>query len=109
MEVLEIKLNEISEEHTLRCDVKFHLSYTKLKREGESLIQLCNLIKFGKNKLDLSKLDIVHIKYAEISNVQSDGEVNPISLDKVDYPEFERLSKKINKGDIIKPGKNQFL
>jgi len=109
MEVLEIKLNEISEEHTLRCDVKFHLSYTKLKRGGESLIQLCNLIKFRKNKPDLSSLDIIHIKYVEISNVQSDGEVNLISLDKVDYPEFERLSKKINKGDIIKPEKKSIL
>jgi len=102
-------LSDLNKEKTLRFDVKFHNVFTKIIETKETRPFL-DFFEPTEKKCD--EYDLDEIKYVEIGSVTTEGEINPFDLtnDKeLDLTEKERLTKKINNGDIFKPEKGSIL
>ncbi|WP_205773628.1 hypothetical protein [Aggregatibacter actinomycetemcomitans] len=94
------RLSAFCSEKSLRCDYKHASSFEVSYKEFYSYKDLFDFVSY--KKIELAKLD--SFQYAEISNVNKLGEVEPITLSFSNrQEENENLFKKIEKGDIIKP------
>lgn len=94
------RLSDFRSEKSLRCDYKYASSFNMNYQEFYSYKDLFDFVSY--KKIELSQLD--SFQYAEISNVNKLGEVEPITLSFSNrQEENESLFKKIEKGDIIKP------
>ena len=103
----QVNLNDLSHESYLRFNV--HLTwfkFTKASIDTYSFKQLFDII--DRKSLNIDDLD--EIKYAEISNVTKDGNVNPVLLKPNERDDFnDNYFKKIYSGDIIKPSPGDIL
>jgi type I restriction enzyme S subunit len=100
------KLTSFASETSLRFDYLFNDFVSQLSGDYYIYKELFDIVEYS--KLDISELSI--FKYAEIGNVEKTGDVNPITLSFDDRNELnESLFKKIEKGDIIKPKKDDIL
>ncbi len=100
------KLTSFASETSLRFDYLFNNFVSQLSGDYYTYKELFDIV--GYSKLDISGLST--IKYAEIGNVEKTGDVNPVTLSLDDRNELnESLFKKIEKGDIIKPQKDDIL
>jgi len=106
---LQTSLSDLNKEKTLRFDVKFHDVFTKVV-ETKKVRPFLDFFKPAEKKC--AKYDLDKIKYVEIGSVTTESEVNPFDLSnnkEVDLTEKERLTKKIENGDIFKPKKGGIL
>ena len=100
-------LSYISNELTLRSDVKFIISDSILSSEDYYLFSDLFYI-VNDDKIDVSEL--TEFKYVEIGNISSTEDVTPVTLSTEERNEFnEKYFKKIENGDIIKVCKNDIL
>ena len=94
------RLSDFRSEKSLRCDYKYASSFNMNYQEFYSYKDLFDFVPY--KKIELSQLD--SFQYAEISNINKLGEVEPITLSFSNrQEENESLFKKIEKGDVIKP------
>lgn len=107
LKVENILFNQIRKENSFRFDVDF-LSFNS-KKTLENSIPFSDLFTIvGKERVDIQELDT--FKYAEITDVEKTGDVNPNYLDVNHRDESnESYFKKIEKGDIILPAANDIL
>jgi len=106
---LQISLSDLNKEKTLRFDVKFHDVFTKIIKTKKTRSFL-DFFKPAEKKCD--EYDLDEIKYVEIGSVTTEGEINPLDLSnnkELDLTEKERLTKKIENGDIFKPERGSIL
>ena len=96
MDIIKISLTDLSREKTIRSDTKFHLFYTNhVRNSREKFIPLTKVINIHRPKVNLSSINLTAIHYVEISNVTSEGEINPMSLAELkNVAKIERLTKK---------------
>ena len=105
---LQTSLSDLNKEKTLRFDVKFHNVFTKVI-ETEETRPFLDFFGLAEKKCD--EYDLNEIKYVEIGSVTSEGEISPLDLSnkELELTEKERLTKKIENGDIFKPEKGSLL
>lgn len=100
-------LSYISNELTLRSDVKFIISDSHLSSEDYYLFSDLFYI-VSDDKIDASELS--EFNYVEIGNISSTEDVSPVVLSTEERNELnEKYFKKIENGDIIKVCKNDIL
>ncbi len=100
------KLSDFRTEGSLRCDVKYILSFETNDNKFYNYKDLFEFVPY--QKIDISLLD--NFLYAEIGNVSKLGEVEPTELSFDNRQEdIESLFKKIEKGDIILPVSGDIL
>lgn len=100
------KFSELSAEVSLRCNFNFINNLSPLTEAFYSYRSLFEIIEPSKPNID----DLESFQYAEIGNVSKTGEVSPVCLSFSDRDEEnESLFKKIEKGDIIFPDKDDIL
>lgn len=104
--VNKVKLSEIAQEKSLRFDISFIKFFASQKQEYYSYKDLFCIPAI--NNVNLSEIE--ELKYAEISNINKEGEVYPVHLcfDNKNE-ENESYFAKIEKGDIFKPQINSIL
>jgi len=104
--VKKIKFSNLSKEKTTRFDLPFIHNMDKAYISYYTYHDLFDVIEY--TKLDITLLD--NIIYAEIGDIAKTGEVNPVQLSFDNRHELnENYFKKIEKGDIIKPLKDDIL
>lgn len=104
--VNKVKLSEIAQEKSLRFDVSFIKFFASQKQEYYGYKDLFCIPAV--NNVNLSEIE--ELKYAEISNINKEGEVYPVHLcfDNKNE-ENESYFAKIERGDIFKPQINSIL
>lgn len=105
--VQNIDISYIANEWTLRTDVNYIVSDINVSRDDYYRFDdLFDIV--SDDKVDIEKLYV--FKYAEISDVTSEGDVYPVQLDIDERNELnDNYFKKIEKGDIIYAKKNDIL
>lgn len=107
LKIENIPFKQIRKENSFRFDVDF-LSFNSKKTSDNSIpfSELFEIVE--KEKVDVDELE--NLKYAEITDVEKTGDVNPNYLDINKRDELtENYLKKIEKGDIILPLINDIL
>lgn len=100
------RLSDFRSEESLRYDYKYISSFVTNSKDFYTFRNLFDFVPY--EKVDIEQLE--KFKYAEIGNVNKLGEVEPVELSFEDkQEENESLFKKIEKGDIINPKKNDIL
>jgi len=101
-----IKLSNLSQEKTVRFDVSF-IGYTSSSiKNYYTYKDLFDCIESEK----LNLLNLNDFKYVEIGNITKDGEIYPVPLSfNTRSEKNENYFKKIEKGDILKPKKDDIL
>lgn len=106
LNVVKKRLSDFRSEESLRCDYKYIASLVTSSKCFYTYRNLFDFVSY--EKVNIEELD--NFKYAEIGNVNKLGEVEPVELSFEDrQEENESLFKKIEKGDIINPKKNDIL
>ena len=101
-----VKLSNLAKEQTLRFDIKFLDYYNNINCEYYTYKELFDFVEY--TKIDISQLN--DFKYVEIGDITKFGDINPIKLSFDNRNEFnEDYFKKIEKGDIIQPRKDDIL
>lgn len=104
--VVKKRLSDFRSEESLRYDYKYITSLVTSSKDFYTYRNLFDFVPY--EKVDIEVLD--KFKYAEIGNVNKLGEVEPVELSFEDrQEENESLYKKIEKGDIINPKKDDIL
>lgn len=104
--VVKKRLSDFRSEESLRYDYKYITSLVTSSKDFYTYRNLFDFVSY--EKVNIEELD--NFKYAEIGNVNKLGEVEPVELSFEDrQEENESLFKKIEKGDIINPKKNDIL
>lgn len=104
--VVKKRLSDFRSEESLRYDYKYITSLVTSSKDFYTYHNLFDFVSY--EKVNIEELD--NFKYAEIGNVNKLGEVEPVELSFEDrQEENESLFKKIEKGDIINPKKNDIL
>jgi hypothetical protein len=104
--VVKKRLSDFCSEESLRYDYKYISSFVTSSKDFYTYRNLFDFVPY--EKVDIEELD--NFKYAEIGNVNKLGEVEPVELSFEDrQEENESLFKKIEKGDIINPKKDDIL
>lgn len=104
--VVKKRLSDFRSEESLRYDYKYITSHVTSSKDFYTYRNLFDFVSY--EKVNVEELD--NFKYAEIGNVNKLGEVEPVELSFEDrQEENESLFKKIEKGDIINPKKNDIL
>lgn len=100
------RLSDFRSEESLRYDYKYISSFVTSRKDFYTFRNLFDFVPY--EKVDVEQLE--KFKYAEIGNVNKLGEVEPVELSFEDrQEENESLFKKIEKGDIINPKKDDIL
>jgi type I restriction enzyme, S subunit len=100
------KLSDFSSENTLRNDLKYINSLSKLDTSFYTYKDIFDFVSYSPTNLD----ELETFLYAEIGDVSKIGDVFPNQLSFFDRnEENESLFKKIEKGDIIRPQKGDIL
>ena len=104
--VVKKRLSDFRSEESLRYDYKYISSFVTSSKDFYTFRDLFDFVPY--EKVDIEQLE--KFKYAEIGNVNKLGEVEPVELSFEDrQEENESLFKKIEKGDIINPKKDDIL
>ena len=107
IKIMNVKLNDLGKEASLRSDVQYILFQKNIKKDKYYTFK--ELFSFRiNNKVCVD--DLEKFKYSEIGNVDKNGYVEPVELDNNDRKiEDDDYYKKIDKGDILKAEKNDIL
>lgn len=104
---MNIKLNDLGKETSLRSDVQYILFQKNIKKDKYYTFK--ELFSFRINNR-VCVDDLEKFKYSEIGNVDKNGYVEPVELDNSERKiEDDDYYKKIDKGDILKAEKNDIL
>jgi hypothetical protein len=104
--VVKKRLSDFRSEESLRYDYKYISSFVTSSKDFYTYRNLFDFVPH--EKVDIEQLE--KFKYAEIGNIDKLGEVEPVELSFEDrQEENESLFKKIEKGDIINPKKDDIL